>query len=336
MNKSEKKVSIIIICQYNSEGICEAIDSVLTQDIGLDNLEIIILCSFENKELHCILSQYEEKYSNNILLINCDKNESIGTLRNIALQYYSGEYIFFLPAGCVINLNTMSYLYEIADLHSADIVECNCNSDVYHDMLSEQHGNTGIINIDSVEQRKRMLVTNWEDNRIYSRLYKSEFLRKNNITFYMKDRDAYFVQLCKIFAGRYAVINEQLVTEISEGTDRIYDEAMSAADEQKRFLSRLIAIRNQCDYIEHFYEEFEYLAIKNILIAPSFRCQAQNDEWVRWLHKYFDELIELFPEFENNPYFLADTEMYFRELDIAKCLGIQYGCDEDWTIIRQK
>ena len=335
MNESEKKVSIIIICMDDYGSICQTIDSALAQDIGLDNLEIIILSSFENQELYCILSKYEEEYSDSILLINCEINEPIGTLRNIALQYYSGKYVFFLPVGASINPHTMSSLYVMATMYCVDIIECNCNHEAYYDLAFEQYDNIGIINIGSVEQRRHMFVMDWEENGIYNRLYKSEFLRNNNITFHMKDRDAYFIQLCKAFVRRYAVVSEQFVTGIRTGADTSYYEAELTADEQKRFLIRLIAIRDQYDYIEQFYEEFEYLAIKNVLITPFLMCQTQNDELVmRKVQKCFDELIAMFPEFENNPYFLGNTEMYLHELNIAKYLGIQYGCDEGWTIVR--
>ena len=69
-----KKVSIIIPC-YNAERyIDRCVLSLVNQTIGIDNLELIFVNDASTDHTYEKLCEWEVKYSESIMVINCDEN----------------------------------------------------------------------------------------------------------------------------------------------------------------------------------------------------------------------------------------------------------------------
>ena len=85
-----------IIPMYNVEKyLSEAIDSIIHQSIGIENIQIILVNdgSKQNEEEICL--RYQKKYPNNIKYIY-QKNSGVSTARNNGIENAEGEYIAFL------------------------------------------------------------------------------------------------------------------------------------------------------------------------------------------------------------------------------------------------
>ena len=110
-----------------------ALDSLLNQTIGFENLEVIIVndCSRDNskeiiEEFKMENSVSNEYGSSNIITIHLDEN--IGGAygpRNIALQHASADYLMFLDAddsfeedACEILYNKINEYFFLSSLYS--------------------------------------------------------------------------------------------------------------------------------------------------------------------------------------------------------------------------
>ena len=95
-------ISVIIPC-YNAANYVErCMERLLSQTIGFENLEIIFINDGSLDATLGKLMQYEMKYQDQVILINCDKNYGQGAARNTGLKYASAEYIGFLDVDDVI------------------------------------------------------------------------------------------------------------------------------------------------------------------------------------------------------------------------------------------
>ena len=91
-------ISVIIPCYNVEQYITPCIESILSQTVGLDSLEIILIDDCSTDGTLNILKQFEQRYPDNIILIPFESNQKQGTARNVGLQYASGEYVSFVDS----------------------------------------------------------------------------------------------------------------------------------------------------------------------------------------------------------------------------------------------
>jgi glycosyltransferase involved in cell wall biosynthesis len=86
-----------IIPIYNVEKyLCEAIDSVINQNIGFEkNVELILINDGSTDASGAICEEYKEKYPGNIAYIE-QENAGVSAARNAGLDVASGEFVAFL------------------------------------------------------------------------------------------------------------------------------------------------------------------------------------------------------------------------------------------------
>lgn len=119
-----EKISIIIPC-YNVENyIDKCLESIVSQTIGLENLEIICVddCSTDNTLLK--LKEWEQRFPENIMLITYEKNLRQGGARNVGLQYATSKYVGFIDSDDWIEPEMYEILYLKMMETGVDLVQC--------------------------------------------------------------------------------------------------------------------------------------------------------------------------------------------------------------------
>ncbi len=98
--------------------------SIINQTIGFDNLEVIRVddCSTADTVTH--LKNWEQKYPDNILVVECSENRRQGEARNIGMKYSSSEYIGFLDSDDWIEPTYFEKLYNKAIEGDYECVSC--------------------------------------------------------------------------------------------------------------------------------------------------------------------------------------------------------------------
>lgn len=180
----EKKVSIIIPC-YNVEKYIErCADSIINQTIGLDRLEVIFVNDASTDSTLEILLEYEKKYENNIIVINCLENGRQGTARNIGLKYATGEYIGFVDSDDWIETDMYELLYEKAEKYECDIVHCRSIRDYgTTNYKREKDAEDSLIVIENDEERNEFIASAIIGVGVWDKLYKRSIVFDNNICF---------------------------------------------------------------------------------------------------------------------------------------------------------
>ncbi len=114
------KVSVIMPV-YNVEPFLhEAIDSILQQDIGLANIQLILVDDGSTDGSGAICDQYAAAHPESILVLH-KENGGVSSARNLALAHVRGEYVNFLDADDKLSEDALRKLCDFMDAHRMQV-----------------------------------------------------------------------------------------------------------------------------------------------------------------------------------------------------------------------
>lgn len=185
--ESEKfKISIIVPC-YNVEDRVEAcLDSLLSQSIGTDALEIILVDDASSDNTVSILKEYEERYPDIIMIILCNENGRQGKARNIGLDYASGDWISFVDADDMVHEQMYEILMNIAKRTEPELITFSYTSDK---SAMERIYNTNETECEiydlSLDESRRQFVLNGNliNNSCTQKFYKAELIQLSGVRY---------------------------------------------------------------------------------------------------------------------------------------------------------
>ena len=97
---------------YNTEDfLCEAIDSVVNQTIGFENIELILIDDGSTDKSREICLEYKNKFPDNIKYIY-QENQGQATARNNGIKVSQGKYLNFLDSDDKLDLNAVEKVYD--------------------------------------------------------------------------------------------------------------------------------------------------------------------------------------------------------------------------------
>lgn len=127
------KLSIIIPAYNVEKYIDRCLHSVVSQDIPLNEYEIIIVDDGSKDSTPRIVNLWGEKYNNIRTFTQLNSGQSAA--RNFALTKATGEYVFFIDADDKIEPNVLNKLIQLAKKSDLDILRFmlfNSSYDTFH------------------------------------------------------------------------------------------------------------------------------------------------------------------------------------------------------------
>lgn len=119
---SDYKLSIIVPTFNLENEIDKAFDSIKSQTIGFENIEVIFVDDNSTDNTLDILNSYSDKY-NNVKVLSTDENSGYaGKPRNIGLKHSTSDYVLFLDGDDQLLINACEVLYEKIQYSYVDIV----------------------------------------------------------------------------------------------------------------------------------------------------------------------------------------------------------------------
>lgn len=114
----------VIVPVYNvSRYLSKCLDSILNQDIGQDNYEIIVINDGSTDNSGEIAQEYAHKHSNIILI--CQENQGLSGARNTGISVARGEYIQFVDSDDYLEPNVLGQLINRAQRDNLDMLRFN-------------------------------------------------------------------------------------------------------------------------------------------------------------------------------------------------------------------
>ena len=171
--KANPRFSVIMYA-YNLEKIVNvAIESVLNQKF--DNYELIIVNDGSSDNTLEVLKKYEEKANGKIRVINNKKNIGLSASRNKAIRQAKGEYIVHLDGDDTLyNRNTLANIDATIGDQDYDII--------YFGVQYVGGGNKLYLPNAQNSTREARIVCDMHF-AVASKVWRKEFLEKNNLTF---------------------------------------------------------------------------------------------------------------------------------------------------------
>ena len=99
----------VVTAVYNVEPyLAEAIESILTQDIGFEeSVEIILVDDGSTDRSGAICDEYQQKFPDNIKVIH-KENGGASSARNEGIRHTSGRFVSFMDADDKLTPETLS------------------------------------------------------------------------------------------------------------------------------------------------------------------------------------------------------------------------------------
>lgn len=107
----------IVMAVYNVEPfLAESIESIIAQDIGFNNIQLILVDDGSEDGSGAICDEYAQKYPDNILVFH-KENGGVSSARNMGLDYIQGKYVNFLDSDDKLSDSTLSLVYRFFEDH---------------------------------------------------------------------------------------------------------------------------------------------------------------------------------------------------------------------------
>ncbi len=260
------KISVILPIFNVEDYLEETLNSLLNQSM-IEDIEVLMVDDGSTDNSRYIIENYSLDYDN-FHAFHKD-NEGQGIARNFALKKAKGEYIHFLDSDDYILFDAYETLYDLAIKNDSDIIignvlrfgDCNLWSDpLFKNSFSD-------INHDIKSTTLKQFPSLLWDTSTSNKLYKKEFLQKNNIKFPDK----------KIFFEDLIVSLEAYIK-----ADSIY--ISNYIFYYWRYRSKKTSVTQQHKEIKNFYDRLEILELINkLMIDNNLSQDLINLEYKKWL-----------------------------------------------------
>ena len=245
------KISVIMPI-YNTEYYLEETLISLASQTIIDDLEVIMVDDGATDESRYIIEKYALDYDN--FHAYHKENEGQGITRNYGLSLAKGEYTIFLDSDDYLPRDAYETLYELALKTGSDIVVGNVLRfalyNVWEDNLFKNSffGMNEVIEKTTLNEMPSLL---W-DTVTWNKLYKTEFLRKNNIKF--PDKKISFQDIP--FSLKAYILAESIsITPVITNYWRLRSDNTSVTQQDKsikNFRNRLEITRMSLDILDEF------------------------------------------------------------------------------------
>ena len=181
-------ISIIIPCYNAVNYIDRCLQSLFSQTYPMEHMEIVCVNDASTDQTLDVLKSWEERYPENLIVIDCPENGHLGKARNIGLEYTSGEWIAFIDADDWVEKEYLELLYEASVKNGADLAGCKERRDASEGLtyITDQPGMSYEVrkfHIDSVEERKAFFRQQPLKLYAWGKLIRKSLLMDNGIVF---------------------------------------------------------------------------------------------------------------------------------------------------------
>ncbi len=215
-----KKASIIIPCYNVEKTIDKCMESLTSQSIGIDALEIILVNDASTDNSYELLCKWEQAYPDSVLLINCTENGKAGCARNTGISYASAPYIGFVDDDDICEPDMFEILYNAAYNNGCDLAVCQSVRQSHYTRDNIQNAiQDRIFDITDMDKRINFLNKDIND-AVWNKLYLKDFILENNIFFPENTlyEDIFFSHLVKIYCQKVYISGKVLYHHIISGT----------------------------------------------------------------------------------------------------------------------
>ncbi len=319
-----KKVSVIVPCYNAAEYLDRCMEHLLKQTIGTENMEIILIddASTDDGATLGLLTAYEEKYPDTILVIALEENMRQGGARNIGISYAGGEYLVFCDADDWLAYRALEILYRTAVQYDADVVEYRykvVSDDTETGEEIEQGNGSYLKELWDEETKRKTLMASTDEFSLgcMRKFYKASLIKDNQIRFAQRliCEEPSFTLPVRLYEKVHVFVDAKLYFYLQTHNSTVHrnwdahkwDNArvwlLLIEDLKERGLFECCRAELEC----MFYDWGFGLSI-SMLIQKGYTLTAEEMSFLK------DMLLHLFPDILQNKYVMEKEEEFDRIL----------------------
>ena len=305
--------------------IDNAFNSILSQSIGFENLEVLFVddCSTDNSAI--IIKKYLNEYDN-VKYICLDKNSgAAGKPRNVGIDNATADYVMFLDPDDSYMDDACEKLYDFITKNGLDVVSGNYVKDVGNELIKNSWGliklNGDNLKIESIKENYTLLRF---PASVWAKIFRKEVIIKHDIKFPVgvPAQDLFFVSKFLINAKGIMFVDFPVV----KYKPRSADEGSITSKRDKKTLAGFIKVYlDLYGLLKDFDENSKWLAAVNLYfwVKMFITCDLQISEKMDLLQY----ALILFEEFKNSPNlkYKKGYETFFEKV----CNNDFYGAVEE-------
>ena len=290
----------MIIPVFNSDDcLAEAIDSVVNQTIGFENIELLVVDDCSTDNTRNVIKDYEKKYPN-VKGIFLDKNNGgAGIPRNIGIKNASSKYLMFMDADDEYEKDACEIFYNNIVGTDVDFAFSNWTFVTGNKTSKDSHP--------YLKETQELIFKNGENIKEYEKyyrggmcacIYNKDFVLDNDIKCHRElgedgqfNLKAFFDAKKIVFIEYYGYYNKLRESEEKPSITNVRDEKM--------FRSRVKSIYLFNDLLDEYgannkqfliKKEIKVLLYQIYMIRPSVNNKKRRE--------FFKEINELEEEFD--------------------------------------
>lgn len=299
----------MIVPVFNSDDcLGEAIDSVVNQTIGFENIELIIVDDCSTDNTRDVINDYEKRYPN-VKGIFLDKNNGgAGIPRNIGIENATTNYLMFMDADDEYEKDACEIFYNKIIETNADFVFSNWTFVAGNKISKDSHR--------YLKESQELTFEHGENIKEYEKYYRGgmcaaiynrDFVLKNDIKCHKYlGEDGYFSLKAFfnakkiVFLEYYGYYNKLRISDEKISITNVRDEKMFKSREKSIYLfNDLLEEYGACNKKYLIRKEIEVLLYQMYMINPGVPNKKRKE--------LFKEINRLENEFEiyelNSPVF---------------------------------
>lgn len=203
------KITVIIPCYNCEDTLNRAVDSVIGQSFGFENIELILYDDNSSDNTRAVINSYADKY-NNIIPFFSDVNSGFpGKGRNEGIRRASAEFVMFMDNDDEYDEDICQNLFNEVNSSNSDLVACNylnyddlsCSKGRFNYNYGELDDNRVIFTEDAVYFSCRL---------IWCCIFKKKILVDNDIWFPEDNlaEDVYFLSLYYLYVKKIVYLTD--------------------------------------------------------------------------------------------------------------------------------
>ncbi len=266
------KVSAIIAA-YNAEKyLVDTLESIVNQTI--DSYEIIAVNDGSTDSTLEILQSYQENYPH--LHIITKENGGPSAARNAALEQATGEFVYFLDADDIVEVNALEIMYEAAKSEKADLVIAKY--DIFNQFKTIQ-----VKDLDEMLALKQ--IEKYDSNilwtfSLWNKLFKRDIIEKYNLRFppisYSEDG---------VFTMSFVFLTNRIT-----GLDEVVLHYRRMLDGEDSSITATISKSKVSDYIEAHHRIYEATEHSMLIDYPQYGSIEELKRENQELHEYIQTI----------------------------------------------
>ena len=326
------KISVVVPI-YNMElYLKEALDSIVNQSIGIDNIQVILVNDASTDKSSEIMEEYAQKYPTIQCIHLAQKSGAAGRPRNEGIKYAKAPYIMFLDPDDLFAEDALNKMYNVIENQKVDLVTGNY---IYMEENGKKWANP-------VFDEKRFPNFRFSErgfsdsffvfnSACWNKIFKTEIIKKNNIQFLegVPAEDAYFTYAALLVANDICYISDTInyyrrrsnTGVLSISWDRSLDYFKKINFAYKK-IYELFETSNKMGLFRYFYSKtltsvFYKVVDTNIMNEEEKQIALKEMAWFFKIRKH----VQIAPCQESIEYVFEkiDAENYY---DAVKCCNI--------------